>query len=94
MTFLITLLIQREVKLDRMGLQLVLLPKARDGEQSLLAMNNLLCLSSVLEINIMSLTHLSTEASPKGSLLLLDLPTGWCGTLQALFVLSLSDLGY
>lgn len=50
-------------------------------------------LSSAFGTVTMSPTHLSMEVSPKGSLLLLDLPTELvCGTLQALFVLSLSNL--
>lgn len=50
-------------------------------------------LSSVFGTISMSLTHLSMEAPPKGSLLLLDLPTELvCGALQALFVLGLSNL--
>lgn len=68
--------------------------RGKGGEQSLLAPHELnSSLSSVFGATTMSLTHLSMEASPKGSLLLFDLPTELvCGTLQALFVLSLSNL--
>lgn len=67
---------------------------ARDGEQSLLSSRepNPFCFVFLGTIT-MPLTHLSMESSPKGSLLLLDLPAELvCGTLQALFVLNLSSL--
>lgn len=49
--------------------------------------------SSVIGTAEMSLTHLSVDVFPKGSLLLSDLPTELvCGTLQALFVPSLLNL--